>query len=114
MVGLQGITVGSNEERTRTQVTNNLKKKLARTMDEFTTLRNSIMTQYRDVVERRFYTVMGSKPTEEQVDDLIETGEAENMFQKAIQNQGRGKVRFHDVLLGQELLVCTDELCQWL
>lgn len=88
----KGCEVGSNTERTRTGITSSLKQKLAKIMDEFTALRRNIMNQYRDVVERRFYTVTGDAPTEEQVDQLIETGEAENLFQKAILAQGKGKL----------------------
>jgi syntaxin 1B/2/3 len=61
-------------------------------MQEFTTLRNNIVNQYRDVVDRRYYTVTGEKASEDQIDQLIETGEAENLFQKAILAQGRGRV----------------------
>jgi syntaxin 1B/2/3 len=80
-------------ERTRTSITNSLKKKLADLMQDFTALRNNIVNQYRDVVDRRYYTVTGEKPTEGQIDQLIETGEAENLFQQAILKQGRGRVR---------------------
>jgi hypothetical protein len=45
--------MGSSTERTRTSITNSLKKKLADLMQEFTALRNNIVNQYRDVVERR-------------------------------------------------------------
>lgn len=90
---VQGNGEGSAAERTRTTITSSLKKKLADLMHEFTTLRNNIMNQYRDVVDRRYYTVTGEKASDEQIDQLIETGEAENLFQKAILAQGRGRVR---------------------
>ena len=83
---------GSAAERTRTTITNSLKKKLYDLMQDFTALRNNIMNQYRDVVDRRYYTVTGEKASDEQIDQLIETGEAENLFQKAILAQGRGRV----------------------
>lgn len=89
----QGNEPGTATERTRTSITSSLKRKLAEMLDEFTALRSSIMQQYRDVVERRFYTVTGDQASEEQIDNLIETGEAENLFQKAILAQGRGRVR---------------------
>jgi hypothetical protein len=47
----------------------------------------------REVVERRVYTVTGQKASEEEIDRMIETGESENIFQKAILEQGRGHVR---------------------
>ena len=39
------------------------------------------------------YTVRGEKPSEEQVDKMIESGESETIFQQAILEQGRGRVR---------------------
>ena len=47
----------------------------------------------REVVERRTYTVTGQKASPEEIDRLIETGESEQIFQKAILEQGRGHVR---------------------
>ena len=47
----------------------------------------------REVVERRVYTVTGQRPGEEEVEQLIETGESETIFQKAILERGRGQVR---------------------
>ena len=47
---------------------------------------------YREVVERRVFTVTGERPTEEQVETMIESGESEAIFQKAILEQGRGQV----------------------
>ncbi|KAG6494646.1 hypothetical protein ZIOFF_042406 [Zingiber officinale] len=56
------------------------------------TLRERIQQEYREVVERRVITVTGSRPDEETIDHLIETGNSEQIFQKAIQEQGRGQV----------------------
>jgi syntaxin 1B/2/3 len=89
----QGVEEGSNEERTRTSITNSLKSKLANLMQDFTSLRNNITNHYRDVVDRRYEIVTGEKASDDQLDQLIETGEAENLFQKAILSQGRGKAR---------------------
>ncbi len=36
--------------------------------------------------------VTGEKPSEEQVDLMIETGEGETIFKKAIMESGRGQV----------------------
>lgn len=47
----------------------------------------------REVVERRVYTVTGAKASADEVDRMIETGESESIFQKAILEQGRGHVR---------------------
>ena len=39
------------------------------------------------------YTVTGQKASADEVDRMIETGESESIFQKAILEQGRGHVR---------------------
>uniref|UniRef100_A0A0E0E7S2 t-SNARE coiled-coil homology domain-containing protein n=1 Tax=Oryza meridionalis TaxID=40149 RepID=A0A0E0E7S2_9ORYZ len=59
---------------------------------DYWVLREAIRQEYRDVVERRVFTVTGSRPDEETVDNLIETGRSEQIFQEAIQQQGRGQI----------------------
>jgi syntaxin 1B/2/3 len=44
------------------------------------------------VVERRVYTVTGQKVDESVIEQLIETGDSEQIFQRAIQEQGRGQI----------------------
>jgi len=46
----------------------------------------------RQVVERRAQIVTGRKPSRDEVDHLIDTGESESIFKKAIMKQGRGHV----------------------
>ena len=41
----------------------------------------------------------GRKPTEAEVDNMIDTGESETIFQKAILEQGRGHVSFSTALV---------------
>lgn len=55
-------------------------------------LRESFLLLCREVVERRAHIVTGRKPTEAEVDNMIDTGESETIFQKAILEQGRGHV----------------------
>lgn len=50
-------------------------------------------TVCREVVERRLYTVTGEHASEEKINDIINSGQAENIFQEALMAQGRGKVR---------------------
>lgn len=88
----KGCGEGSASERTRTSITAGLKKKLKEQMGEFTNLRARIQDEYREVVERRVFTVTGQKVPEEEIEKLIESGEAENIFQKAMLEQGRGRV----------------------
>ncbi|XP_020273617.1 syntaxin-132-like [Asparagus officinalis] len=87
-----GCGKGSAVDRSRTATTVALKKKLKEKMSEFQTLREAIQQEYREVVERRIYTVTGNHADEEMVDKLIETGNSEQIFQRAIQEQGRGQV----------------------
>uniref|UniRef100_A0A1D1XGN1 Putative syntaxin-131 n=1 Tax=Anthurium amnicola TaxID=1678845 RepID=A0A1D1XGN1_9ARAE len=87
-----GCGKGSGVDRSRTATTVALKKKLKEKMSEFQTLRETIQKEYREVVERRVFTVTGNHADEETIDQLIETGDSEQIFQKAIQEQGRGQV----------------------
>ncbi|KAK9170203.1 hypothetical protein Syun_002343 [Stephania yunnanensis] len=87
-----GCGKGSGVDRTRTGRTVALKKKLKDKMNEFQTLRQNIHQEYREVVERRVFTVTGRRADEDTIDRLIETGDSEQIFQKAIQEQGRGQI----------------------
>ncbi|ONM51489.1 Syntaxin 132 [Zea mays] len=87
-----GCGKGSAVDRSREQTTGAVKKKLKERMDDFQTLREAIRQEYREVVERRVFTVTGNRPDEETIDDLIETGKSEQIFKDAIQHQGRGQI----------------------
>lgn len=87
-----GCGKGSSVDRSRTSTTISLKRKLKERMSEFQNLREVIQQEYREVVERRVFTVTGTRADEETIDHLIETGNSEQIFQKAIQEQGRGQV----------------------
>lgn len=87
-----GCGKGTGVDRSRTATTLALKKKLKDKMAEFQTLRETIHQEYRDVVERRVFTVTGARADEETIERLIETGDSEQIFQKAIQEQGRGQI----------------------
>ncbi|KAK7380628.1 hypothetical protein VNO78_33143 [Psophocarpus tetragonolobus] len=87
-----GCGKGSGVDRSRTATTISLKKKLKDKMAEFQILREVIHQEYREVVERRVFTVTGKVADEETIDRLIETGDSEQIFQKAIQEQGRGQI----------------------
>ncbi|KAH7278280.1 hypothetical protein KP509_38G033900 [Ceratopteris richardii] len=87
-----GAGEGTSIDRIRMSMTTTQKKKLKELMDEFQTLRQKIQTEYREVVERRVFTVTGKKLDEETIDRLIETGHSEQIFHKAIQEQGRGQI----------------------
>ncbi|KAK4480872.1 hypothetical protein RD792_011724 [Penstemon davidsonii] len=85
-------TAGSSSDRTRTSVVNGLRNKLHDIMTRFNDLRQKMGAEYRETVQRRYYTVTGENPDEKVLDNLIETGESETFLQKAIQEQGRGQV----------------------
>ncbi|XP_065852970.1 syntaxin-132-like [Euphorbia lathyris] len=87
-----GCGKGTAVDRSRTSTTMALKKKFKDKMGEFQNLRETIHQEYREVVERRVFTVTGTRADEETVERLIETGDSEQIFQKAIQEQGRGQV----------------------
>ncbi|XP_042512483.1 syntaxin-132-like [Macadamia integrifolia] len=87
-----GCGKGTGVDRSRMATTVSLKKRFKDKMSEFQTLRENIHQEYRDVVERRVFTVTGERADEETIDRLIETGDSEQIFQKAIQEQGRGQI----------------------
>ncbi|XVF43404.1 hypothetical protein PTKIN_Ptkin02bG0037300 [Pterospermum kingtungense] len=87
-----GCEKGTSIDRSRTNVTNAVATKFKDLMIEFQSLRQKIQDEYREVVERRVVTVTGTRPDEQTIDRLIETGNSEQIFQKAIQEQGRGQI----------------------
>ncbi|KAG2371615.1 Syntaxin-132 protein [Vigna angularis] len=87
-----GCEKGTGIDRARMNMTNSLTKKFKDLMTEFQTLRQRIQDEYREVVERRVITVTGTRPDDETIDRLIETGNSEQIFQRAILEAGRGQV----------------------
>ncbi|KAK7355021.1 hypothetical protein VNO80_14266 [Phaseolus coccineus] len=89
---LPGCGPGSSSDRTRTSVVNGLKKKLKDSMESFNEIRQLVSSEYRETVQRRYFTVTGENPDDNTLDLLISTGESETFLQKAIQEQGRGRI----------------------
>lgn len=87
-----GCGPGSSTDRTRTSVVAGLRRKLKDSMDNFNDLRSRINAEYKDTVQRRYYTVTGEQPDEATVDALVSSGEGERFLQRAIEEQGRGRV----------------------
>ncbi|KAH1218771.1 putative syntaxin-131 [Glycine max] len=106
-----GCEKGTGVDRARMNMTNALTKKFKDLMTEFQTLRQRIQDEYREVVERRVITglntsapieltvlhcgsteVTGTRPDDETIDRLIETGNSEQIFQRAILEAGRGQI----------------------
>jgi syntaxin 1B/2/3 len=55
-------------------------------------LRAKLQAEYKEVVERRYFAVTGQAADEQTLDHLIQTGESETIFSKAIMEQGRGQI----------------------
>ncbi|GMH15796.1 hypothetical protein Nepgr_017637 [Nepenthes gracilis] len=89
---IPGCGAGSSSDRTRTSVVSGLGRKLKNMMDDFQNLRAKMQAEYKETVERRYFTVTGEKADEATIDNLIASGESENFLQKAIQEQGRGNI----------------------
>uniref|UniRef100_A0A5B7BPA5 t-SNARE coiled-coil homology domain-containing protein n=1 Tax=Davidia involucrata TaxID=16924 RepID=A0A5B7BPA5_DAVIN len=89
---IPGSGPGSSADRTRTSVVSGLGKKLKTMMDDFQALRAKMTAEYKETVERRYFTITGEKANEELIENLISSGESETFLQKAIQEQGRGQI----------------------
>ncbi|CAN1247245.1 Syntaxin-related protein KNOLLE [Linum grandiflorum] len=93
---LSGFKEGTPIYRTRVAVTNGLRKKLKELMVDFQALRQRMMTEHKETVGRRYFTVTGEYPDEEVIDKIISDGHnGEQFLKRAIQEHGRGKDR-HD------------------
>ncbi|XP_009603955.1 syntaxin-related protein KNOLLE [Nicotiana tomentosiformis] len=92
---LSGCKEGTPVDRTRSAVTNGLRKKLKELMMDFQGLRQRMMTEYKETVGRRYFTVTGEHPDEEVIEKIISSGNGqggEEFLSRAIQEHGRGKV----------------------
>nr|GLL44132.1 syntaxin-related protein KNOLLE [Ipomoea trifida] len=92
---LSGCKEGTPVDRTRLAVTNGLRKKLKEMMMDFQGLRQTMMTEYKETVGRRYFTVTGEQPNEEVIEKIISNGNGhggEEFLSRAIQEHGRGKV----------------------
>ncbi|CAA7053321.1 unnamed protein product [Microthlaspi erraticum] len=84
---------GTSVYRSRVAVTNGLRKKLKAVMMEFQVLRQKMMSEYKETVERRYFTVTGEHPDEEMIEKIItDNAGGEEFLTRAIQEHGRGKV----------------------
>ncbi|PWA37195.1 Syntaxin/epimorphin, conserved site-containing protein [Artemisia annua] len=88
---LSGCRMGTPVDRTRSAVANGLRKKLKELMMEFQNLRQKMMSEYKETVGRRYFTVTGEQADDEVIDKIINQG-GEEYLSKAIQEHGRGKV----------------------
>eukprot|EP00894_Picocystis_sp_ML_P001648 jgi/Pico_ML_1/52165/g375.t1 len=79
---------GPAKQRMRTSMVAAMRKKLKVTLREFSNLRTQMSEDYREVVDRRYETITGEKASDAMLEHMIETGESESIFQKAILDQG--------------------------
>ncbi|KAJ0860609.1 putative target SNARE coiled-coil domain, syntaxin domain, syntaxin/epimorphin [Helianthus annuus] len=93
---LSGCKMGTPVDRTRTAVANGLRKKLKELMMDFQELRQRMMSEYKETVGRRYFTVTGEEANEEVIEKIINSGSdgqgGEEFMSRAIQEHGRGKV----------------------
>ncbi|KAJ0235975.1 Syntaxin-related protein KNOLLE [Hirschfeldia incana] len=82
---------GTPVYRSRVAVTNGLRKRLKEVMMEFQNLRQRMMSEYKETVERRYFTVTGERPDEEMIEKIVSDG-GEEFLTRAVQEHGRGKV----------------------
>lgn len=90
---IPGCGPGSSADRTRTSLVNGLGKKLKDLMDDFQRLRSRMNQEYKETVERRYFTITGETPDQHTIETLISSGQSETILQKAIQQQtGRAQI----------------------
>lgn len=70
--------------RMRTAIVQQLRARLRDVVKEFSELRGAIQREHREAVERRLFTVTGKLPLEEEVDRVVESGEADQLFRAAL------------------------------
>uniref|UniRef100_A0A7N0T932 t-SNARE coiled-coil homology domain-containing protein n=1 Tax=Kalanchoe fedtschenkoi TaxID=63787 RepID=A0A7N0T932_KALFE len=62
---------GSSVDRTRILVTNGLRTKLKDMMNDFLSLRERIVSDYKDCLRRRYYNANGVEPSEELMERML-------------------------------------------
>ncbi|VAH94585.1 syntaxin-related protein KNOLLE [Triticum urartu] len=87
-----GCQEGTTLDRTRTSVTAGLRKKLKDIMLDFQALRQRMMSEYKDTVERRYYTLTGEVPEDEVIERIISEGRGEEIMSAAVAEHGKGAV----------------------
>ncbi|CAN6276722.1 unnamed protein product [Urochloa humidicola] len=87
-----GCREGTPLDRTRTAVTAGLRKKLRDLMLDFQALRQRMMSEYKETVERRYYALTGEVPEEEVIERIISDGRGEELLGAAVAEHGKGAV----------------------
>eukprot|EP00250_Pteridium_aquilinum_P002451 c12665_g1_i1 orf=117-1007(+) len=89
---IPGCEQGTSTDRMRTNITETRRTMLKSIMESFDALRQKMGLEYRETIERRYYTITGERASEEIIDRMIESGESETFLQKAVREQGRGQI----------------------
>ncbi|KAH7423457.1 hypothetical protein KP509_12G056500 [Ceratopteris richardii] len=86
---IPGCHANSSVDRVRIFVTNGLRQRLSGFLSDFSAFQKKVRDDHRDDVRRRVFTVTGKLVSEESVNKMIESGEAETFLRKAIEGQGK-------------------------
>lgn len=111
---------GSPIDRTRVSVTNGLKVKLRDMMNDFQSLRDKIVSNHKEDLKRRYYTVTGEVPSDEVMDKMVSgslkveflAGKTEadmgtQVRHEAVMDIQRSLNKLHQVFLDMAILVET-------
>ncbi|KAH0452507.1 hypothetical protein IEQ34_019806 [Dendrobium chrysotoxum] len=104
-----GCGKGTAVDRSRTAMIVSIKKKVRDKVNDFQNLRQSIQEEYMEIIQRRFFT--GSNLTLshnlllQMINELIENGDSERIFKKAIQDIGRGQIFMDMAVLSPSLAI---------
>ncbi|CAI9764378.1 unnamed protein product [Fraxinus pennsylvanica] len=111
---------GSPVDRTRISVTHGLRVKLKDLMNDFQSLREQIVSEHKEGLRRKYYSVTGEKPSEEMIEKMLSGGEPVQIFEGkedlVMENQERNEsvkeiqrslVELHQLFLDMAVLVET-------
>ncbi|XP_025698895.2 syntaxin-112 [Arachis hypogaea] len=111
---------GTPIDRTRSSVTNGLRVKLRDMMNEFQSLRDKILSDYKEDLKRRYYSATGEVPSEEVMDKMIsgslkveflagktDADMGNQVRHEAVMDIQRSLNKLHQVFLDMAILVET-------
>lgn len=74
-----------------------------------------MMAEYKETVERRYYTITGEVPEEAVIEKIISDGQSEQLLKTAIMEHGRGMVNisllFRNILLHELEIMYLFTIC---
>lgn len=90
---LEGCGEGTATYRIRMNITNNLVVKFKKVVEKVSVLSDVMKKDNRESVERKIFAITGEVPDREVVDNLVETGKSDEIFQIAIEKQGKASAK---------------------